>query len=107
MSQPRSLFEKLWSSHVIEMLGDGVDLVRIDRHLLHDLSGPASLAALRDQNLRVHAPQLTFATPDHGVSTLPGRRDDSSEAGKRLLAPFRSHCHELGIRLEAITRLGR
>ena len=99
MSQPRSLFEKLWSSHVIETLGEGVDLVRIDRHLLHDLSGPASLAALRGQNLRVHAPELTFATPDHGVSTLPGRRDDSSEAGKRLLAPFRSHCHDLGIRL--------
>ncbi len=99
MSQPRSLFEKLWSSHVIEPLGAGVDLIRIDRHLLHDLSGPASLGALREMKRPVHAPELTFATPDHGVATTPGRRDDSSEAGRRMLPVFRHYCRELGIRL--------
>jgi 3-isopropylmalate/(R)-2-methylmalate dehydratase large subunit len=97
--EPRSLFEKLWSSHVVENLGDGLDLLWIDRHLLHDLSGPFSLKALVDKGLRVHAPELTFATPDHGVSTEPGRSDDSSETSRRTLPLFRRLCGELGIRL--------
>jgi 3-isopropylmalate/(R)-2-methylmalate dehydratase large subunit len=95
----RSLFEKLWDAHVVESLGDGIDLLWIDRHLLHDLSGPFSLKALADRGLRVHAPDLTFATPDHGVSTEPGRTDDSSDVGRRALPLFRKLSTEFGIRL--------
>ena len=96
---PRSLFEKLWEAHVVESLGDGVDLLWIDRHLLHDLSGPFSLKALADRGLRVHAPELTFATPDHGISSEPGRSDASSEASRRAMPLLRRLCREFGIRL--------
>lgn len=96
---PRSLFEKLWSSHVVEPLGDGLDLLWIDRHLLHDLSGPFSLKALADAGRRLRAPELTFATPDHGVSTAPGRTGETSEAGRKLLPLFRRLCADSGIRL--------
>ena len=63
----RTLFAKLWEPHVIESLGEGIDLIRIDRHLLHDLSGPFSLEALRKLNLEVRCPELTFATPEAGL----------------------------------------
>jgi 3-isopropylmalate/(R)-2-methylmalate dehydratase large subunit len=95
----RTLFDKLWEPHVIERLGDGIDLVRIDRHLLHDLSGPFSLKALADKGLEVRCPELTFATPDHGVATEPGRTDASTSASARLLPLFRAYCGRFGIRL--------
>ena len=35
-----SMFGKIWDQHVVEDLGDGVNLLHVDRHLMHDLSGP-------------------------------------------------------------------
>jgi 3-isopropylmalate/(R)-2-methylmalate dehydratase large subunit len=95
----RTLFAKLWEPHVIESLGEGIDLIRIDRHLLHDLSGPFSLEALRKLNLEVRCPELTFATPDHSVATEPQRTDDSTPASARLLPLLRESCERFGIRL--------
>jgi 3-isopropylmalate/(R)-2-methylmalate dehydratase large subunit len=95
----RTLFEKLWEPHVIERLGDGIDLLRIDRHLLHDLSGPFSLKALADKGLPVRCPELTFATPDHGVATEPGRTDASAPVSAKLLPLFRQYCQRSGIPL--------
>jgi 3-isopropylmalate/(R)-2-methylmalate dehydratase large subunit len=93
------LFEKLWAGQVIEHLGDNIDLMYIDRHLLHDLSGPASLGQLIEKGLPLHSKGQTYAVPDHGVSTEPGRTADSTEVSKRLLIPLRHYCRELGIRL--------
>ncbi len=97
--RPRTLLERIWDEHVIAELGDGLSLLHVDRHLLHDLSGPYSFAALQRRGLRVRNPELTFATPDHGVSTEPDRRDDSSPVGARLLPLLREGCAREEIRL--------
>jgi 3-isopropylmalate/(R)-2-methylmalate dehydratase large subunit len=94
-----SLFEKLWASHVIERLGENMDLIYIDRHPLHDQIGTASLKQLMDKGLTVHSAPKTYATPDLSVSTEPGRSDDSSEIQKRSLLTLRTYCQSLGIRL--------
>ncbi|MEG3126147.1 3-isopropylmalate dehydratase large subunit [Sphingomonas sp. GB1N7] len=94
----QSLFDKLWAQHVVEDLGD-MNMIAIDLHLLHDLSGPSALKALADRGLAVDAPGQTFAIPDHGVATIPGRTDQSSEASRKTLPPFRRFCAAAGIRL--------
>ena len=94
-----SLFDKLWRSHVVDTLAEGVDLIAIDLHLLHDLSGPGALRAIMQRGLEVRSPGQTFATPDHGVSTEPGRTDASSEAGRRSLPALRKLCEALGVQL--------
>jgi len=96
---PQSLFDKLWDIHLIDTLGDGMDLVRIDRHLLHDLSGPGSMKALLDRGLSIHAPDLTFGTPDHGISTEPGRTGATIEANERALSAFRAFSKDLSVKL--------
>ena len=73
-AHPRTLFEKVWSSHVVTELSGGVSLLAIDRHLLHDLEGGGSLTRIADRGLKVHNPELTFSVPDHAVSTAPDRR---------------------------------
>jgi 3-isopropylmalate/(R)-2-methylmalate dehydratase large subunit len=96
---PRSLFDKVWDAHRVSALGGGLDLIYVDRHLLHDLGGPASLAELERRELPLRRPDLSFATPDHGVSTEPGRDEQTSPVGARLLPVLRKHCQERGIRL--------
>ncbi len=95
----RTLFGKLWDAHVVEDLGDGLVLLHIDRHLLHDLSGPFSLKAISDRGLSCRHPELTFAMADHGVATDPDRHDESNANSAMLLPLFRRYCEEFGISL--------
>ena len=94
-----TLFEKVWRDHLIADLGAGFGLLHVDRHLLHDLSGPAGLRAITQRGLPVRRPDLTFATPDHCVSTVPGRTDASSRQGARNVPALRADCTAAGIRL--------
>ena len=99
MQAARTLFDKVWDAHVVADLGSGLALIHVDRHLLHDLSGPGALGALRRMGLEVRNPELTFATPDHGVSTDPARAEDTTAIGARLLPALRRGCADAGIRL--------
>lgn len=95
---PSTLFDKVWQAHVIEDLGDGWALLHIDRHLLHDLSGPRGMADLDARQLPVVSPELAFATPDHAVSSAPGRTADTFPAGAPLLTRLRDGSQRHGIR---------
>ncbi|WP_144109795.1 3-isopropylmalate dehydratase large subunit [Paraburkholderia sp. BCC1886] len=74
MTTPRTLFDKLWDSHTIAHLPGGVDLLQVDRNLMHELTGVEAVRVLEARELPVSNPELTFATLDHVISTQPGRR---------------------------------
>jgi 3-isopropylmalate/(R)-2-methylmalate dehydratase large subunit len=93
-----SLFEKIWSSHVVNELGDGFALLHVDRHILHDLNAMKSLVELRERGYGVRNPELTVATPDHGVSTLPGRTIETNKDGAKLLRGYLEETKRAGIR---------
>ena len=93
-----TLFEKIWNAHIVRDLGDGWALLHIDRHLLHDLSGPPSLAEIAKRGLKVRNPELTFAVPDHAVSSMPGRTAQTFELGGRFYASLRKHADASGVR---------
>ncbi len=69
----RSLFRKIWDAHVVARADAGRDLLHIDRHILHELTSPRAFERLRAAGRRVRNPELTFATQDHIIATLPGR----------------------------------
>jgi len=95
----RTLFDKLWDSHVIRDLGDGWALLHIDRHLLHDLSGPPALAEVTGRGMRLHDPELVFATPDHAMSSQPGRNGLTYVPGGKLWTALRDRTRSSGVRL--------
>ena len=99
MMTGRTLFDKIWDAHVVRDLGSGWALLHIDRHLLHDLSGSASLSEMAERGLAVHDPDLVFATPDHAVSTRPGRDGMTYVAGSKLWSALRQGAKQFGIRL--------
>ncbi len=94
----RTLFDKIWDAHVVADLGDNAYLLHIDRHLLHDLGGSRGLLDLKERGLKVHSPHLTFATPDHAISTAAGRAG-TSVTGLGLLETLRKETKAAGIRL--------
>ena len=92
-----TLFDKIWNRHVVSDLGGGWSLLHIDRHLLHDLSGPPVLMALRKRGLTVRNPELVFATPDHAVSSAPGRTGETYPLGGKLWHALTALTAEAGI----------
>lgn len=78
--KPRTLYEKIWDSHVVERRDDGTCIIYIDRHLVHEVTSPQAFEALRLAGRKVRRPDLTLAVPDHNLPTTP--RLDA--AGNRL-----------------------
>ena len=97
--KPSTLFDKIWAAHAIKPLGEGVSLLHIDRHLIHDLEAGPRLNDLRRAGYAVARPDLTYATPDHAVSTAVGRTTDTSPVGGRLLRDMRRGTALAGIRM--------
>jgi 3-isopropylmalate/(R)-2-methylmalate dehydratase large subunit len=107
MTTPRTLFEKIWSQHVIAELPGGVNLLHIDRHLLHDLDAGPGFRRLAERGYTVHDPALTFAMPDHAISTSPGRTTDTNPAGGKLLRQMRRGAYATGVRMFDIGNEGQ
>ena len=93
-----TLFEKIWNRHVVAQLGPGVDLLHVDRHLIHEGGGPAFSVFGQKKLTRFRNPELTFATADHAVSTLPGRTDDTTERSLQWVPQLRTGCQQSNIR---------
>jgi len=94
----RTMLDKIWDQHVIARISDDTDLLHVDRHLLHDLGGSRGLLDLRSRGLAVHSPELTFATPDHAISTGPARTG-TIKTGQELLAALRTETAASRIRM--------
>lgn len=66
----KTLFEKVWDSHVIESVDNGPDVLFIDRHLVHEVTSPVAFLNLKKRGIKVLYPNRTFATADHNTPTI-------------------------------------
>jgi 3-isopropylmalate/(R)-2-methylmalate dehydratase large subunit len=69
MTLPRTLYDKLWDSHVVAEMAGGEALLYIDRHILHEVSSPQSFVALREAGRKLRRPEAHLAVADHAVPT--------------------------------------
>ncbi|WP_144186649.1 3-isopropylmalate dehydratase large subunit [Elioraea rosea] len=97
MSQ--TLLDRLWTLHRIAPAGGGQDLIHIDRILLHDLSGARALTEVAEKGYAIPNPNLAFATPDHAVSSAPGRTAETFPKGAGGVHALRAGSAAHGIRL--------
>ncbi len=72
-SRPRTLFDKIWDSHVVERLPDGTCILYIDRHLVHEVTSPQAFEGLRLAGRPVRRPDCTLAVADHNIPTVGSR----------------------------------
>ncbi len=87
---PRTLFDKIWDSHVVERMPDGTCILYIDRHFVHEVTSPQAFEGLRLAGRRVHRPDATIAVVDHNVPTSD-RRDGIKEEESRIQVETLEH----------------
>ena len=66
----KTLFDKIWQSHLVDVQDDGTCVLYIDRHLVHEVTSPQAFEGLRAAGRRVRRPEATLAVADHNVPTL-------------------------------------
>lgn len=71
----KTLYDKLWQSHVVKMRDDGTALIYIDRQLIHEVTSPQAFEGLRLAGRAPWRKNANLATPDHNVPTTKDERD--------------------------------
>src|SRR5436190_13054553 len=95
----RTLFEKVWESHVVTRGEGRPDLLYVDLHLVHEVTSPQAFEGLRLAGRRVRRTDLTVATMDHNVPT--GDDTPVDPLSQQQLETLRRNCEEFGVPLHA------
>ncbi|MEC5406455.1 3-isopropylmalate dehydratase large subunit [Paraburkholderia sp. MPAMCS5] len=101
VSTPRTLFDKLWQSHVVTETPDGPALLYVDRHLVYEVTSPQAFEAIRVAGRKPWRPETVLAVADHNVPTLASERisiDSIADPLSRIqVAQLDRNCNEFGI----------
>ena len=95
----RTLFDRVWDAHVVRELADGVALLYVDLHLVHEVTSPQAFAGLKRERRTVRRPELTLATVDHNVPTGDRRLPIADEIAALQVDALGSNAREFGIQL--------
>lgn len=96
---PKTLFEKIWESHLVAEEKDGRSLLYVDRHLVHEVTSPQAFDGLRMNRRKVRRPDLTFATMDHNVPTSDRSLPIVDQISAKQIQVLERNCKEFGITL--------
>jgi 3-isopropylmalate/(R)-2-methylmalate dehydratase large subunit len=66
----KTLFDKVWDSHVVRKIENGPDVLFIDRHMIHEVTSPVAFFGFKIIGIGVKHPERTFATADHNTPTI-------------------------------------
>lgn len=97
--QAKTLFEKVWESHVVHQEDGYPAVLYIDRHFIHEVTSPQAFDGLRKRGIRVFRPQQTSATADHNVPTLNQHLPIRDALSRHQVEMLTKNCAEFGIEL--------
>jgi 3-isopropylmalate/(R)-2-methylmalate dehydratase large subunit len=98
MAQPRTLFDKIWDSHVVDRQEDGTCVIYIDRHLVHEVTSPQAFEGLRMAGRKLRQPEATLAVIDHNISTDPNETEMADDS-RIQIETLQKNCKEFGVPL--------
>ena len=98
----KTLFEKIWDSHLVLEEENGPSLLYIDRHLIHEVTSPQAFEGLRLNNRKVRRPDLTIATEDHNVPTSDRSLPIVDQVSSIQIKTLEKNCKNFGIQLFGI-----
>jgi 3-isopropylmalate/(R)-2-methylmalate dehydratase large subunit len=97
MASPKTLFEKIWDSHVVDVADGGTTLLYVDRHLVHEVTSPQAFEGIRLAGRKVRRPDLTLAVADHNVPTIGREQGIVDPEAKIQVETLEANCAEFGI----------
>jgi 3-isopropylmalate/(R)-2-methylmalate dehydratase large subunit len=97
MARARTLFDKIWESHVVETQDDGTCLIYIDRHLVHEVTSPQAFEGLRVAGRKLRRPDATLAVADHNVPTTDRSVGIEDEESRIQVETLERNCIDFGV----------
>ena len=98
-TESKTLFDKIWDSHVVKHVKDGPDVLYIDRHFIHEVTSPVAFLGLEKRGMKVLRPQNTIATSDHNVPTIDQHLPIKEELSRFQVETLKQNCVKNGIEL--------
>lgn len=98
----KTLFDKIWDSHVVKSIEDGPDVLYIDRHFIHEVTSPQAFNGLKDRNIPVFRPDKTLATADHNIPTKDQNLPINDLLSSNQVDKLSENCRKYGIELFGI-----
>ncbi len=95
----KTLFEKIWNSHVVKTIDGGPSVLYIDRHFIHEVTSPQAFSGLAKRGLPVFRPQQIVATADHNVPTIDQHLPIREELSRKQVDQLITNCKNFGINL--------
>lgn len=97
MSSKKTLFDKVWDSHVVQQIENGPDVLFIDRHMVHEVTSPVAFLGLKNRGIKVLHPEKTFATADHNTPTINQHLPVEDPLSANQLRALEENSKEYGI----------
>src|SRR5438552_12596424 len=93
----KTLYDKIWDSHVVVAETDAPAILYIDLHLIHEVTTPQAFTGLRKRGLKVRRTDKTFATMDHSIPTTSRSLSGFDEMAANQVRTLAANCAEFGI----------
>ncbi len=100
---PKTLFDKIWESHVVAEQPESPAILYIDLHLVHEVTSPQAFTGLRERGLKVRRPDKTLATMDHSIPTTPIEVPITDAMAAAQIKQMETNAAEFGITLHGMT----
>ncbi|RNL82146.1 3-isopropylmalate dehydratase large subunit [Sinomicrobium pectinilyticum] len=95
----KTLFDKVWDSHVVDSVENGPQILYIDKHLIHEVTSPQAFAELEQRNIPVFRPDQIVATADHNVPTLNQHLPIQDALSRKQVEQLTENCKKHGVTL--------
>src|SRR6476646_2723594 len=95
----KTLFEKIWETHVVKTIDGGPSILYIDKHLIHEVTSPQAFAGLNKRGIKVFRPKQVVATADHNVPTINQHLPIKEELSRLQVEALKKNCADHGIEL--------
>lgn len=92
-----TLFDKIWDSHVVQIVPDGPTQLYIDRLYCHEVTSPQAFDGLRERGLKVFRPDHVICMPDHNVQTHDQDKPVVDPVGRKQIDTLDKNCAEFGL----------
>lgn len=93
----KTLYDKLWDSHVVRQNEDGTSLLYIDRHLVHEVTSPQAFEGLRLAQRPLWRKSSIVAVPDHNVPTIDRDRPIDDKVARLQVETLNANAQSFGL----------
>ena len=97
MAPPKTLFDKIWDSHVVRQDADGTCLLYIDRHMVHEVTSAQAFEGLRLAGRKARRPEATLVVADHNVPTTDRDKPIADEDSRIQVETLEKNAADFGL----------